>query len=584
MRRGVFALALGAVLLCAAPGHGWDFAIKDHEFTLDLTNTFGYTYFFNNDHQQYHPDNPKHQRDRLGRLEDDRFHQFFNKLDLSLSYGQFRAGARLDLHLFADTPFDQHCRGAKKADWCNREDHRYRNQFAAERLFLMVTRPEFDLTLGDFYAAFGKGLALSLIQLDEVGQDTTVRGGKLDIHHGDLGLTLLGGQTNTLDLDKATGYDAPWKAEPVVGARVEYNVLGRALLGAHAVVFLREDQKANTEYRHDTVWGVGLDLPDLFDGALSLSGEVDLQRTVDEGTVTRGPDSEDAGDGPFDEKAKAGVGAYAAATLQLWDVTVLTEFKYYDGFELIGFDKNPYVQMYHLPPTLDRKKALIKEGNDDVTGVRVRLDYNVGQLGPVELLLYANYGFFYSWRDDKDRRVHSPFGGLELQWGDATGQLQVGAGTRRIQDHDADWLYHEDIHVELSVEQAFGGRHGVGLKALLLDRATRPEQDLITWRELELTLSYKWSPHVIVSLTYERQEDPLVVPKRYDTPTDPDSTFDYLPLDLFSASVRYFPHFLPGSYVNLRVGESRGGIKCLNGVCREMPAFAGMELLLVVRH
>jgi len=574
------AAVAAALVLALAPGQAdaWELPFWDGEVTLDVTDTFIYTYYFDNDPKSYDLSDPQQVIEKRKQLFDDKFHQFFNKLDVSLSYGQFRVGARLDFHIFVDTPYEQLCGGADEPDWCGHETagSRYNDTFAAERLYAMVTRPEFDLTLGDFYVSFGKGIALHVAQLDEVGMDTTIRGGKMNIHHGQLGFTFVGGVFNGLDLDKTTGMDAPWAGEPVIGARLEYLVADLIMLGAHTVWIMRNDHRDEDEEpmvdAHDGVWGVGVDVPDLLDGMLSFSGELNFRHTVVDGEQIRGPGGE--GDG------LDGVAAYASATLNVWDITALLEFKYYNEFELIGFEERPYRLMYNLPPTLDRKKAEIKEGNSDVTGARINLDYALGELGPVELVLSANYGYFESWeRADYappapgpfvvgpvpvDLSIHSAFGGVELSWGDGAGQLNTTAGVRRLHDNIKDELFHDEVHFEISAEQAFG-RHSVEVRYLLLDRATR-DPLWKEWNEMELVLTYKWSPYITVSLIYERQEDPAVAAEAQN---------------LFSAIAR---GYITGStYINVRVGESRAGIKCLNGICRQMPAFAGVETTLVVR-
>lgn len=549
--------------LALAPGAAaaWDLPWTDGEVALDVTDTLTYTYFFNNDPREYLPDQ---RDDQLDRLHDDKFHQIFNKLDVTLSMGEVRVGARLDLHLFADTPFKQHCVDGNNISWCKPEfaHKRYNNTFAAEQLYLLITRPSFDLTLGDFYASFGKGIALHVVQLDEVGQDTTIRGGKMHIHQGNLGFIFLAGVFNALELDKLSGYDAPWADEPVLGARLEYRVLDAAILGAHTVWVLREDSSKTSDAEHDAIWGVGFDVPDLWDGLLSLSGELNFRQTVAGGELVRGPGREGEG--------LDGVAAYASATLNVWDLTALAEFKYYNEFALISVDERPYSHMYHLPPTLDRKKAEIKEGNSDVTGFRLGLDYALGELGPVELVLMANYGYFESWERETevfpaDYSIHSAYGGFELSWAEGTGQLNVNAGMRRMHDNINDELFHDVVHLEVSVDQAFGD-HGIGARFLLLDKAFRVVM-LNEWQEMEASLSYSWSPYLTVSLTYERQEDPSLEPE---------------PLNLFGASIRGY--ITGATYVNLRIGENRAGVKCLNGICRQVPAFSGVEATLVVRY
>ena len=572
------ALALWPRLVAA-----WDFPFFDGEASLQVTETFSYTYYFNNDPKEYDLSVPLQQSERLEKLHDDTFHQIFNKLDVSLTVGEVRVGARLDLHVFANSPIKQHCGGDAPPSWCSRADNRYNDTFAAEQLYILLTRPAFDLTLGDFSASFGRGIALHLVQLDEVGQDTTIRGGKLDIHHGDLGFTFLAGLTNALELDKTTGYDAPWDDEPILGARLEYRLLDLVIVGAHTVWVLREDHTGVMDNGHDAIWGVGFEVPSLHDGMFSLVGEVNFRQTVASGELVRGPGRDGAG--------LDGVAAYARASFNIWDLTAFAEFKYYNEFELIGFGEHPYRHMYHLPPTLDRKKAEIKEGNSDVSGVRLNLEYVLGELGPVELMVFANYGYFESWEreqgvgttglvEDVDLSIHSAYGGLELSWAEGTGQVNANAGARRLHDNITDELFHDVVHFEVSVDQALG-RHGISARFLLLDKATR-KIGLDEWREMEVVLSYGWSPYFTVSLTYERQEDPTVVPWVPVDASDPTSTLAPRPLNLFGAQIR---GYITGStYVNLRIGENRAGIKCLNGICRQVPAFSGVEGTLVVRY
>jgi len=41
--------------------------------------------------------------------------------------------------------------------------------------------------------------------------------------------------------------------------------------------------------------------------------------------------------------------------------------------------------------------------------------------------------------------------------------------------------------------------------------------------------------------------------------------------------------FMPGSWVKLFFGQTRGGLKCAGGVCRVFPAFSGLRGELTVR-
>jgi len=534
-----------AVLLAPAPGSAWEFSLFKQDFTLDVTNTLGYTYHFDNDNQYD---------------DDDKYHQVLNVLDASLSHGDLRLGGRFDLNLFADTPADRLCGDSlSKPSWCGK---RYENHFAAERLYLIVARPEFDVTMGDFYASLGRGMALNVVKLDELGQDTTIRGGKLVYHDHGMGLTFLAGETNPLDVDTATGYMAPWKAEPLLAGRLEYNILEKVIAGAHAVYVIHDNPNSSgvavARTDHDLVGGAGIEVPNLLDGALAFVGEFDLQRTVEQGQVIRGPDREGEGIN--------GVAAYASATAQIGDLTLLGEYKYYDDFELKAPGNDPpYALLYHHPPTLERITAEVHD-NTSVSGGRLRADYNLGQLGPVELLVFANYGYFQDWAGG-DYSIHDPHGGLELSWSEGEGKLQLESGLRRTFDEENGYVAYRDIHVEMDAEQPLASRHSLKLSWLLMQRALKDQLSELTWIEMDLALSYKWSPYLLLAVTFERQGDPRVVGDD--------------PGNYYGGFVRYY--ITPSSYVTLRAGENRGGIKCYLGTCRYVPQFSGVDVQAVVR-
>jgi hypothetical protein len=566
------------VLACLLPppANAKSLTIKGHELTLDITNTFVYTYRFDNDRASDYSGlvGPRLSQQILNDNIDDLYHQFFNTLDISLSHADFRLGARFDLNLFANTPFDQfsgNCAGnlSPRPSWCSQANDRYKNSFVPERVYFVVAKPEFDLTLGDFYVSFGRGLALNVVKQDELGQDTAVRGGKFALHHGALQLVFFGGEFNFLDLDTQTGWDAPWRAEPVLGGRFEYTLFEELIFGVHGVYLIRDDHSktgfsASSEPRTDyeAVVGGGIEAPDLFNGLLSLAVEFDVQSTLSSGALIRGPGGEGRG-----------YAGYANAALQIRELTVLVEGKYYDDFLLKapGTDP-PYTLLYHQPPTLEWKRAELKD-NSKVAGARLRLGYNLGQRGPVELLLFANYGHFRNWKDEA-LQVHSPFGGLELSWMEGMGHLELNSGLRLVSILTSGELSRRDIHLQVVCEQGLWPRHSVKLKSLLLFRR-RMEQafgaassSAYDWQEMEATLSYSWSPHMSLSFYFERQEDKSLVrggARNY-----------------FGGSVRYYLN--PGTYASLRAGENRPGLKCLSGMCRHYPAFSGAELQLVARY
>jgi len=587
--RWAFLLAV-ALTLAAGQASAWDFSIEDHDFTLDLTDTFKYTYHFD-DPEGGHSVGSGHSAVQLLK------HYFYNTLDAALSHDVFRVGTRMDLNLFAGRAFEDACTGAaSQPGWCEQKDRRYVQSFALERIYFTAALPEFDLTLGDFYASLGKGMALRVVKQQELSQDNAIRGGKLDVHYRNLGVTLLGGAFNFLDIDEPKGLRSPWHGDPVVAARLEYRFADLVLAGAHVVYIMSECNSGWCEeisgssngrgnlidLGSDLVVGSGFDIPDLFDGLLSMSAEVDLQQTIKHGgTVVRAPWRKNVG--------KKGVAFYGSTTLQVGDLTVLGEGKYYDGFELkapqardesiLGFK-----MLYHQPPTLERITALINN-NTSVGGLRVKADYYVGELGPVELLVYANLGFFRNWDNEEsgangkpveaERQVWNPYAGAELSWMEGEGNLKISGGVRDAHDLHFDRTFMRDGFLEIDLEQVIHGPHSMKLTVDWLARrkdglethvalGQTPGRKYKDWNELAVFINYKWSPYMEAVLGYERQEDPAISRRNY-----------------FSGSLRYY--FTPGTFVNLWVGSTRPGVKCLNGACRRYPALSGVQVTVVGR-
>ncbi len=538
VRRRFFSAVLlfqGLNLLVSPHAMAFDFSIRDMDFSFDVTNTSRY---------MYHIDN--FTNDPV----DGRYHQFLNALEMNLSYDVIRIGTRLDLNLFAEAP---------------EVENAFPNQFTSEKTYLIIAEPAFDMTLGDFYASFGKGIALNVVKLDDLGQDTTIFGGKFDLHHKGLGLTFLAGEFNTLEVDWATGKIAPWAAEPVVGGRIENRFFDTLLLGAHGVYIIRDNGRNsvgadNASTDGDLVLGAGFDLNDLFDGALSLSGELDIQRSVISGRVQRGFGGE--GD---DFK---GLAAYSSATLQVGDLTVLPEFKYYDDF-FLGAPNDPdepYILFYHQPPTLERIQAEIKD-NTMVSGARLRVDYNFGQIGALEVLAFLNYGYFQNWSEHDEKRIQTPEGGIELLWQEGLGHLEIASGIRRTDKIEDSSLAQQDFHIDAEVEQSIASHYSLKATLVYLNRRRVDRINDDKWTEIESAISFKWSPYLDVGFMYEMQADP---------------NLGYTEAkNFFGGMARYY--ITPSTYINIRGGQSKDGLKCLNGQCRFYPAFSGFETLAVVR-
>lgn len=554
----LFALALLSPSLAAAA----DFSLFGRSFSLRGANTLEYAYHLDNDGQDDPP----------GLTEaDDEYHEVFNTLDVTLSSGDVRLGGRFDFYTYAARPFDRLCGANAPAatgepSWCNQRGTRYVNQYLLyreraimpERLFFEVSRPEMDVVLGDFYATLGKGLALSAIKRDELGQDLAIRGGKLSIHHADFGLIFLAGEFNPLDIDNATGRVAPWAAEPVIGGQIEQRFFDSLLLGAHGSLVISDGAESNVARTdHHAIYGLRAEAADLLSGKLSVGAEVDLQRTVEAGEVVRGPDH-DAGGGLFSARRGDGLAVYGTSTLQLGDWTLLAEVKHYDDFFLRGPKDplEPYVLLYHQPPTLERIRSEVTD-NQSTTGTRLRADWSLSE----ELLLFVSYAYFAT-RSEGVHQIHDPYAGVEISWSEGDGHLNVTAGVRHERNADRDALYRLDIHAEADFEQALWAAHSMKLSAYYQHR----RKEIGSWDELDTALEYRWAPRIALGLTVELQGD---------------ATVGYQDTVYVGGSLRYF--FTPSTYIGARAGQNRGGLKCLSGSCRIFPPFAGFRAFAVAQ-
>ncbi|MCK5795701.1 MAG: hypothetical protein KAI47_00845, partial [Deltaproteobacteria bacterium] len=406
--RALFLLFFVSIALFAPKVQAKAFSVWGRDFDLRVTTTLRYDYRADNQNGPnvlVFPGSPPRPYNDF----DDEYHYIFHTMDLQLSTGRLRIGTRLDLNLFLDTPLAGCAQaGSNRPAACG---HRYLNQlylarqdrkipggdepyhFAGpERMFLTYADDAWDVTLGDFTASFGAGIALLATKISDVGQDHAVRGGKLRIHKGPVEATLLAGTFNFLDTDVFTGVASRtiWAEEPLFGASFRYTLGDRFLrLGSHVVHVLR-DAPLNGGDPYDTVWGLTAALPNLLDGDLSISTEVDFQRTFNGSCVSRGPDRDCDGIAHGDTHPFHGVASYAHASLSRGNWTFTGEAKYFNDFKLNGSQSpiEAYQLTYSQAPTLERAYAIPTE-TANTGGARIRTDYNFEEIfkGLFELLV-----------------------------------------------------------------------------------------------------------------------------------------------------------------------------------------------------
>ncbi|MBW2256819.1 MAG: hypothetical protein JRI25_19800, partial [Deltaproteobacteria bacterium] len=195
--------------------------------------------------------------ERLEGFEDRAIFNYFeqvNRLNLSLSTGPWTALLQVDQVMLTANRYILDDVMHKERDLLSRdlwgpfEGDWYLN---LEKVGLRWTRGEVEFRLGDFYGAFGTGLALNLNRNVDIDIDTSIQGVHVLYRTGAWDLTALVGQANRQQvfMDNPNLGIFGDKRHTVGGVRLVRYGLGPADLGLHGTVF---------DFVEDTGWGPGL--------------------------------------------------------------------------------------------------------------------------------------------------------------------------------------------------------------------------------------------------------------------------------------------------------------------------------------
>ncbi len=492
-----------------------------------------------------------------------------DRLNLVAAADGFDAAARIDGMLFFDPPEPQ------TGEF--RDDARIERLTAGYRLD--IGQSDVGLKIGDFYRQLGRGILLSLRKEDEIGVDIALRGGELAVLGESLDVTLFAGRTNPVNLDNVsekfvgptTGGAATAQrfiGEPgdvVAGGEAKLRGLGPLQIAAHGVYVGADYQTASAEVEARVV-GVGgaMQVPDLLEVG-SLYVEVDWLRNQREDRLFVGRTSNTSADG---------LAAYGTLELFLGDVGVVAEGLYLDQFDVNGGPnqalERPFT--YNQPPTVERIDQEVLN-NRNVLGGRLRLDY---VLLDGDMTVYGNGMLRLSdpGLESEVTAVHA-YGGFELSYDRGRSRLSASGGWRD-----------EDLTGGAAASDLKSMVHGEGewlhaFAAWALSLSTLNELRTLdaptgvteyvrgsTLVGVEFGHSAGWMKGFAekLSLTFELGYD------------DQDQSAD--------ARTLYYAGIVDWTLdARLRVralaGTQRGGLKCIGGVCRIFPEFAGGRLDII---
>ncbi|HEY1586920.1 MAG TPA: DUF6029 family protein [Polyangia bacterium] len=489
-----------------------------------------------------------------------RFVDIQSRLNVDIGWRRFRAFTRFDTAAYPDRPAgacgpDATTPVALRSRFCQ-------NPFYVEKWGIEYNGRTVEAVLGDFYVSFGRGMVLSIRKIDELGIDTTLRGGKLVYHEGRVAATLVLGVTNMQNVDEATGRTVkdyapestflrpvPAPRDFIGGARAEYRFFDRVNVGLHEVGGIQALDAAPNTQRHDSffLYGGSVDAPKLlrwlgvyFEGAGQLQTLSDVRHS--------------------------GYALYGALNGYFGNLTLQLEVKDYEQYQPWKASvPGGYVEFapgqYLSPPTAERVLTELQAPIYDVRGPRLRADWRVNDW----LLLYASYAFF------EDRSVptsplelHDPYGGAELRWNHGQSHFFPSGGYRLEWDETLHGEHQHIGHIEWDGTQALPHGLSIETQGFVLIR-NEPLLMVRPWTEGNAYVALKWTPYFVATLGYE-----------WTTLQSTAATHHY-----FNGALQW--NITTASSIRVFVGGTRGGLKCISGVCRVFPPFTGARLELVVR-
>ncbi len=522
----------------------------------------------------------------------DQFLDVINRINLSFATGILQADLRMDT--FTLVPIDP-------PGWPKEAPtgKKYSDDYRLERL-AAVLKPSsaVKLTMGDFYAQFGNGIALSLRKVDELGLETVLRGGRLDLDLGMVGITLIGGVTNTNNLDPQDLYMVEDPLDRMAGLCADVKIPGdRLKFGVHGLW----SQPSSGPARSEMSWIVGGNAEAvLVPGRLLMGLEFDYGwfQTLDDYTVQHPQRYRDPEEEGFGGGYHKGFATYLNLRAKLGPVSILGEAKWYDTFAVEGslrYPNDPAPLFYNQPPTAERLDQEI-ENSHTVIGGRLKVDWriipsltifaNIGggdYVSVVDIIRHETDAWFTQDPLHLGQYLHV-YGGLDLRWNLSRSSLSLSGGWRGERDprmmSDMDQGWHEKkrlVHGEARLNLYISGPWTLHATFMHEWRMKREIGGDVLYHRGTHVVGVDWAGILSLSAALEYDTDPAF---EYSG----DRSGMYWDLWKFHGWGQVKWSIRPNLIWSVTGGTQRGGLKCVGGVCKTLPPFAGVRTELVFRY
>ncbi len=554
---------------------------------------------------------------------------WLNRLNLVLGWKKWTLGARIDSSIYALRPEDTISDPGQRQALLTDGSTRFRNAVYPAKLWLTYKDGGLEVTAGDSYVQFGRGLVLSMRKIDELGVDTTLFGAKLTMQKDPFGVTVIAGLANPARVDEPTGRalfssrpigmignNQAVPAQPIFGSdRIIGGQVtaGRGLpviLSTHAVMLTK-----CAPYRYGADGNI---VESTFDRPIGTCAEPDRTTWLDELPSGLGPvltsrhtiNAAQSIEIPSlwkhgniylegavqqreaerpQERNTQGNALYASVVTTGGPIANTIEMKSYRNFFPLAGSVNVTRAAafsniaYSIPPTAEPITADTMFGfyNACVTGGRDRLDYRITPT----FLAYGTFGYYVSRSEilggECDRFGKSigtnpstttdyiSDGTVGIEWRFDEDKSIVFANVNARHDiRENDEPYYREVAGQYSITKYIKGPYSVELAGRHRYRVQEGENIRGS------SLGEPWWQG-------EHQTGLKVAPKWVVSQGIEYTTFIGLPTYYVNGGLLY--RFTSESNIRIYAGQNRGGLRCVSGICRVFPAFSGARVELTLR-
>lgn len=504
-----------------------------------------------------------------------------NKLDLSVGYKGFIIGGRLDTFNFFQ---DRHP--------CPSGFLECKGQYIPEKLFLKYRNGGFNATLGDFYLTISHGVALSIRKVDEFGLDTTLRGGRITYRNKGTEITLAGGVVNNTNFEPTEQMFLKDINDFVAVGQFKQLFASIVTAEAHYVF----------AYHFPKFFGDG-------SGELTSGQAHVLGATIQLHRIAKKIDIAFEANAIYKDLQSStdyGYSFYASFNGYFFPATVRFEATWNRNFAFLRqfehqYHANPNVPtdppfrvlrvdplLFNNPPSLELQTLDTHGDTSDIRGFRFRVDYNDVKN---KVIYYFNYVMRVGFSGDEELPrapwepapkeppapppipgeeakllwIHHVYAGADVKVGIFDINLLTGW---RSTIEFPNWNI---FHIEASVAFQSTPQQAIKLLTRYQNHDKGDDLDPKKYNIFDFQLTWSYSKWFSISFLFAYSNE--------DKEVSPIPGWNK---DFFLAGEIKVNLFDRGS-ITLVGGRTRGGIRCTGGVCREFPAFDGIQSELQLR-